>query len=172
MITRAAIFAALVLAAAGTAAQAEPNEDLHELQERCGKEAAALFQRLDDRDPPPVWFASHYNPDLNGCFALLNRTRPETSTTKLWVDWELWDVNENWPIDVMGFEPAPGEKAEHLAGTPEPTLQACLSGNFIRCGDRGEYAQGFARSVLTYMQRLDLKAPLPDYRDQGPHTGV
>jgi len=167
MIARAAILAALVLAAAGTAAQAQPIEQ-HELQRRCGKDAAALFQRLDDA----VWFTSHYNPDLNGCFALLNRTRPEASNAKLWVEWELWNVNEIRPIGVMGFEPAPGEKAEHLADIPEPILQACLSGNFIRCGDRGEYAQGFARSVLTYMQRLDLEAPLPDYSHHGPHTGV
>jgi len=150
---RAAILA-LALAGAGTAAQAELNKAQYELQERCGKDAAKFFKRFSA--PDGASYTNHYNPDLNGCFALLNLSRPggaPSGSGRIWLEWELWDVNENRQIDVMGFEPDPGEKSSHAVGTPEPTLLACMEGNFLRCGDRNEYAKAFARSVLTYMQR-------------------
>ena len=62
---RAAILT-LGLAAAGTAAQAEPNKEQYELQERCGKDAVEFFQRFEKRDPSAVSFTNHYNPDLTG----------------------------------------------------------------------------------------------------------
>jgi hypothetical protein len=49
LLSRAAILT-LVLAAAGTAAQAESNKEQYELQERCGKDAAEFFQRFDNSD--------------------------------------------------------------------------------------------------------------------------
>jgi hypothetical protein len=156
LLSRAAILT-LVLAAAGTAAQAESNKEQYELQERCGKDAAEFFQRFDKGYPPAVSFTNHYNPDLNGCFVLVNRTRFESGKGVTWIEWNLWDVNENRQVDVLGFRPNPEElriaSKPRDPGTPEPPLIACIMGNFIRCGDHDEYAQRFGEVVLRYMQR-------------------
>ena len=149
---RALLAATLVLSALGTAAQAEPNTVQYELQERCGKDAAAFFKRFDDGGPAKVSFTDHYNPDLNSCFVLLNRTGKWIDNT-VYAWWELWDVNENRQINVMGIPAEPGDKSGHVVGAPQPTFEACLVGNFTRCGDRGDYAKGFATAVQTYMQR-------------------
>ena len=150
---RATLAATMVISALGTVAQAQPTKEQYELQERCGKDAAAFFKRFDDGGgPAKVSFTDHYNPDLNGCFVLLNRTGDWFNNTyTAW--WELWDVNENRQIDVMGIGAEPGDKTEHVTGTSQPTFEACVTGNFVRCGDRGDYAKGFATAVQTYMQR-------------------
>jgi hypothetical protein len=156
LLSRAAILP-LVLAAAGTAARAEPNKDQYELQERCGKDAAEFFQRFDKGYPPAVSFTNHYNPYLNGCFVLVNRTRIESGKGVTWIEWDLWDVNENRQVDVLGFGPTPEELRIAFKprdpGTPEPPLFACIMGNFIRCGDHDEYAQRFGEVVLRHNQR-------------------
>jgi hypothetical protein len=156
VIARAAILT-VVLAAAGTAADAEPNKEQYELQARCGKDAAEFFQHFDVGYPQKVSFTNHYNPDLNGCFVLVNRTRFETGKGATWIEWDLWDVNENRLVDALAFRPDPEELRISgkgwPPGTPEPPLDACLTGNFIRCGDHDDYAQRFGEVVLHYMQR-------------------
>jgi hypothetical protein len=156
LLSRAAILT-LVLAAVGPAAQAESNKEQYELQERCGKDAATFFQRFKTDNPSAVSFTNHYNPDLNGCFVLVNLTRFENGKGVTWIEWELWDVNENRQVHVLGFQPNPEElriaSKGWAVGTPEPPVSACMMGNFIRCGDRDEYAQRFGEVVLRYMQR-------------------
>jgi hypothetical protein len=127
------------------------------LQARCGKDAAEFFESFKKQDPSAVSFTNHYNPDLNGCFVLVNKTRFETGKGVTWVEWDLWDVNENRQVDVLGFGPNREELRTSAKGwppgTPEPSLDACLTGNFIRCGDRDEYARRFEEVVLRFMQR-------------------
>ena len=156
VIARAAILT-LVLAAEGTAAHTEPNKEQYELQARCGKDAAEFFDRFEKRDPSAVSFTNHYNPDLNGCFVLVNKMHFETGKGVTWIEWDLWDVNENRQVDVLGFGPNREELRATAKGwppgTPEPPLDACLTGNFIRCGDHDECARRFGEVVLRYMQR-------------------
>jgi hypothetical protein len=148
-----------VLAASVTIskASAATNKEQYELQARCGKDAAEFFERFEKQDPSALSFTNHYNPDLNGCFVLVNKTRFQTGKGVTWVEWDLWDVNENRQVDVLGFGPNREELRTSAKGwppgTPEPPLDACLTGNFIRCGDRDEYARRFEEVVLRYMQR-------------------
>ena len=145
---RAALAATLVLSAVGTAAHAEPNKAQYELQERCGKDAAAFFKRFNA--PDGASYTDHYNPDLNGCFALLNLSQIRWGA--YWPVWELWNVNENRRIDVIGFQSKPD-------GANKRPLTDCMLGNFVGCSDLDSpvnhdgYLSGFAASVQTYMQR-------------------
>lgn len=87
----------------------------------------------------------------------MNKTRFETGKGVTWIEWDLWDVNENRQVDVLGFGPNREELRATAKGwppgTPEPPLDACLTGNFIRCGDHDECARRFGEVVLRYMQR-------------------
>jgi hypothetical protein len=85
-------------------ASAEPNKEQYELRERCGKRAAEFFNQLGYRDAS---FENHYNPDLNSCFLLVTITRSETGKGVAWVEWQLWDVNENKELDMLGYRPGP-----------------------------------------------------------------
>jgi len=144
-----ALAATLVLSAVGTAARAEPNKAQYELQERCGKDAAAFFKRFNA--PGGASYTDHYNPDLNGCFALLNLSEI-LSWGGYWPVWELWNVNENRRIDVIGFQSKPD-------GANKRPLTDCMLGNFVGCSqldspvNHDGYLSGFAASVQTYMQR-------------------
>ena len=87
----------------------------------------------------------------------MNQTRIETGKGVTWIEWDLWDVNENRQVDVLAFGPNREElriaaKPRDL-GTPEPPLIACMTGNFIGCGDYDQYTQRFGEVVLRYMQR-------------------
>jgi hypothetical protein len=64
-----------------TAAFAEPNKEHYELQERCGKQAAKVFEKFNDGDTDNsitntkdgqtiTSYRNHYNPTLNKCFFL------------------------------------------------------------------------------------------------------
>jgi hypothetical protein len=147
-----AIAVAAAIATAGTLAvhpvRADPDKLAYELQERCGKDAAEFFRRLD---LSPTSFTNHYNPDLNGCFALVNKTLSEHGKGVTWVEWDLWDVNENRQLDMFAFKPNPEDlriaSQPRSPSAPEPRAATCLVGNFTICD------QGFAEVLLRYMQR-------------------
>jgi hypothetical protein len=85
--------------------QAQPNKDLYELQERCGKRAEEVFtrtyKRWEESDGRSVFFdfENHYSPRLNKCFFLLTNTiyqmqggLPQGQPSKtIW----LFDLNDN-----------------------------------------------------------------------------
>jgi hypothetical protein len=121
-------------------ASAEPNKEQYELRERCGRRAAEFFKYLGYRDAS---FENHYNPDLNGCFLLVTITRSETGKAVTWVEWQLWDVNENRELDMLGYRPGP------QAFVPGTSESACLVGDFTNCraGER------FGAMVRRYMER-------------------
>ena len=121
-------------------ASAEPNKEQYELRERCGRRAAEFFKYLDYRDAS---FENHYNADLNGCFLLVTITSRETGKAVTWVEWQLWDVNENRELDMLGYRPG------HQAFVPGTSENACLVGDFTNCraGER------FGAMVRRYMER-------------------
>jgi hypothetical protein len=107
-------------------ALAAPNEVVYKLKERCGNTAKEFFESRkwpsDD-----AWYQTHYNEALNGCFLLVGEIYPLAAPKKetkhlTMYEWELWDVNENKRIDVLGFGPA-----AHLT---ESCLNAFVLGNF------------------------------------------
>ena len=96
----------IVLFAAGlgsiSLAYAEPNNVLYELQERCGKRAAEVFEKewngqhivpTKDGGYLTADFENHYSPRLNKCFYL----QKSGSVSKLMgiESLELYDLNEN-----------------------------------------------------------------------------
>jgi hypothetical protein len=119
---------------------ASPDKIVYELQERYAKTAGALFERLGIRDAS---FENHYNPDLNGCFLLVTITRSDTGKGVTWVEWQLWDVNENRELDMLGYKLSP------QAFVPGNSENACLVGDFANCraGER------FGAMVRRYMER-------------------
>jgi hypothetical protein len=92
----------MVMALTVAAAQAEPNAVLYELQERCGKRAAEVFQRDWGKLANRPGFESHYNARLNKCLM------------KIWGgdengDWSsLWDVNESKRIAHFSYHLSTG----------------------------------------------------------------
>jgi hypothetical protein len=74
---------ALALASLAATAVAEPNKELYELQERCGKRAAEFFGReygngtttIADGSRLLANFENHYNGKLNKCFVCLKTTQ-------------------------------------------------------------------------------------------------
>ena len=85
--------------------QAQPNKDLYELQERCGKRAEEVFnktyKRMSEADGAKLFFdfENHYNPRLNKCFILVTRTTFKVVEGKLTeqtseTTW-LRDLNDN-----------------------------------------------------------------------------
>jgi hypothetical protein len=85
---------------------AGPKED-YELQERCGKRAAELFEKFygngmsNDKDGARLSnYRCHYNKKLNKCFVLFTTTnypqdKKDIETFGLSTDKGLWDINEN-----------------------------------------------------------------------------
>jgi hypothetical protein len=70
--------------------QAQPNKDLYDLQERCGRRAEEVFERtykplIEIKAEQQVLynFENHYNPRLNKCFFLLT--------------WTNWQVQQGKP---------------------------------------------------------------------------
>ena len=116
MIARAAILTLILAAELGIAAHAEPNKVQYELQASCRKDAAEFFQRFEKRDPSAVSFTNHYSQDLNGCFVSVYKTRFGKRVT--WIEWRLWDVNENRQIDVLAFQPNREELRTSAKGWP------------------------------------------------------
>jgi hypothetical protein len=81
--------------------KAEPNKEIYELQAMCSKHAREFFDRLGLVDAS---FENHYNPDINGCFLLVNITKgPATGKERGFVQWELWNMNENRQINFFAF---------------------------------------------------------------------
>jgi hypothetical protein len=120
--------------------QAAPDKIVYEIQERCAKRATEFFNRLGYGDAS---FENHYNPDLNGCFLLVTITKRETGKVVTWAEWQLWDVNENRELDMLGYRPGP------QAFVPGTSENACLVGDFTNCraGER------FGAMVRRYMER-------------------
>jgi len=81
---------------------AQPNKELYELQERCGKRAAEVFRREYGTVPKTeygitMWFnyENHYSARLNKCFFLeiaVSREKGKLDSTK---SMRLFDLNEN-----------------------------------------------------------------------------
>ena len=134
------VCAVLAVLLAVPQASAQPNKEQYELRERCGKRAAEFFTYLDYKDAS---FENHYNPDLNGCFLLVTITKQETGKPVTWVEWQLWDANENRELDMLGYRPGP------QAFVPGTSENACLVGDFANCraGER------FGATVRRYMER-------------------
>jgi hypothetical protein len=134
------VSAVLAVLLAVPKASAQPNKEQYELWERCGKRAAEFFKYLSYRDAS---FENHYNPDLNGCFLLVTITKQETNKPVTWVECQLWYVNENRELNMLGYRP--GSQA-FVPGTSE---NACLVGDFANCraGER------FGATVRRYMER-------------------
>ena len=125
---------ALVIIATTTAAQAQPNKELYELQERCGKQASKMFKA----DNPTgqggtateetkdgmiiVTYENHYSGKLNKCFYLqirqyINKKPPPEGPTFM----DLFDLNENknygnlmkWPAMFHFASPHPRSMLTH-----------------------------------------------------------
>jgi hypothetical protein len=85
--------------------QAQPNKELYDLQERCGRRAEEVFngtyKRWEETDGRSVFFnfENHYSPRLNKCFFLVTNTTyqmqaglPQGQPSKtIW----LRDLNDN-----------------------------------------------------------------------------
>jgi hypothetical protein len=129
-------------------ASAEPNKEQYELQERCGKRAEQFFKQHDYSN---ARYENHYNPDLNGCFLLVNTILRQPGKGVTWIEWELWDVNENRLLDDFILQPSPEDlriaSQPRSPSAPEPRVSACLAGNFTICD------QGFGEVVRRYMER-------------------
>jgi hypothetical protein len=82
-----------------TNVSAQPNKELYQLQERCGKRAEEFFRREYGPGSFPklsnvmVNYENHYSPRLNKCFFLLIAVSHEKWTTSK--DMRLFDLNEN-----------------------------------------------------------------------------
>lgn len=146
-----AIMASLAVATVVTTAQAsaEPNAVQYELAERCGKDAAAFFKNLDYNDAS---YSNHYNPDLNGCYMMVNN-RFTRDRKLIESRWELWDVIENVQLGMLFLHlSADDYKAlgPRPADSPIPEIAACLTGWFNQC----HRDPNFNSLVERYMQRL------------------
>jgi hypothetical protein len=51
-------------------------------------------------------------------------TKSKTGKGVTWVEWQLWDVNENRELDMLGYRPSP------QAFVPGTSENACLIGDF------------------------------------------
>ena len=78
---------------------AQPNKDLYELQERCGKRAAEVFEREygSDKDGQTLFnYENHYSAHLKKCFfleiAISYEREEEKPGPKIM---RLFDLNEN-----------------------------------------------------------------------------
>jgi hypothetical protein len=88
-----------------SAACAEPNKVLYELQERCGKQASETFQKewggniVNTKDGQTVGnFENHYNARLNKCIYLESSTIVRTKAQKINKSLRLFDLHENKEI--------------------------------------------------------------------------
>jgi hypothetical protein len=91
-----------------SAGYAASNKEVYELQERCGKRAAELFQKYfgingisNDKDGQRLSnYTCHYNRKLNKCFMLITsrgypKDKKEQKNFGASTDKGLWDINEN-----------------------------------------------------------------------------
>jgi len=86
-------------------ARAQPDKVLYELQERCGKQAAEVFQKewgahvLNNKDGYTLAdYENHYSPRLNKCFYLEksnNVSKLKSGATMNTQGLTLYDLNEN-----------------------------------------------------------------------------
>jgi hypothetical protein len=97
---------AIVLLSAGgmSIGSAQPNKEQYELQERCGKRAAQVWEKdyganvINTKDGPIIInYENHYNARLNKCFFLeisvsYEQRNNRTTTTN---SWRLYDLNDN-----------------------------------------------------------------------------
>src|SRR6516162_8673032 len=81
-----------------TYASAQPNKELYELQERCGKRAAEVFEREYIQIPNnKLNYENHYNARLNKCFYLeisISYDRQDGKPT-IFTLMRLYDLNDN-----------------------------------------------------------------------------
>jgi hypothetical protein len=81
-----------------TYVSAQPNKQLYELQERCGRQAAEAFQReygpgADREDEQTLFhYENHYSARLNKCFFLEIAVSHKPTSSKIM---RLFDLNEN-----------------------------------------------------------------------------
>jgi hypothetical protein len=84
-----------------TYVSAQPNKELYELQERCGKRAAELFKReyssgFKTRDTTTSFnYENHYSARLNKCFFLEIADVYEKGKSASTKSLRLFDLNEN-----------------------------------------------------------------------------
>lgn len=128
------LLAALSLICATHCAAAAFDKALYELQERCAKGSAAFFAKLGAH---AAVFDNHYNPALNGCFILVTTVIQNKRKDVTYIQWELWNVNEDRKVDLFSYRPS------------RPPVQACLAGDFMSC--RG--AERFGAAVHHYLER-------------------
>jgi hypothetical protein len=102
---RAVLLSALLLCASALGGQAAPNKVQYELQERCGKQASAAFDKgwqdgstTNTENGQMIGsYRNHYSPKLNKCFyletalSLEYKKTPKSITTLI----QLYDINEN-----------------------------------------------------------------------------
>jgi len=119
---KASISVAIVgLAWFSTYVSAQPNKDLYELQERCGKRAAEVFEReygpvSDDKDGQTLFnYENHYSARLKKCFfleiAMSYEREKEKPGPKIM---RLFDLNDN------------REYGTFVSGPTESTPLACV----------------------------------------------
>src|SRR5262249_49770026 len=97
---KASISVAIVgLAWFSTYVSAQPNKDLYELQERCGKRAAKVFEREygSGKDGQTLFtYDNHYSTGFKKCFFLENAISDEREQEKPGSKiMRLVDINEN-----------------------------------------------------------------------------
>jgi hypothetical protein len=125
---------------AGTA-HADPDKVAYELAERCGRSAQTLFPTL--KDAGNGWsFENHYNPKENSCYMLIEGTSFDKVKKTGFRQWELWNVNENRQIDMLGC--GFGFAAINDKNAVD---HACATGDLARIDG------SFARSVFVFMER-------------------
>ena len=77
-------------------------KEIYELQEKCGKQATALFKKeygtgYDKSEAGTLIssFTNHYNVKLNKCFVLINSNSVSKSNNDTLIMKDLWDINDN-----------------------------------------------------------------------------
>ena len=104
--TKRAFALALALTAVAATAAAEPNKELYELQERCGRRAGEFFTAgrygngnttTPDGGRLLAAFENHYNQKLNKCFIILKTTQYFKSEkgNDFYIYDMLIDINDN-----------------------------------------------------------------------------
>jgi hypothetical protein len=113
----------------GTCGWAQPKKQLYELQERCGKRAAEVFQHeysLASNSKDVFDYENHYSSRLNKCFFLEIVVSHEQETSSKIM--QLFDLNENKQYGTF------------VSGPSESTPVTCV----VRgksCRSEGEWRQ-------------------------------